>query len=167
MGTWEILLLIGIGLSISLLVLINIPGNFLLVLNAIWYGAITGFQKYSWNFILTLLLVAALVELAEYLVLAFGKKGYSANKILILGAIIGGVLGAAIGFLYSPIVDSIIGGLLGAIIGTGLFELLIKKNSLRDTRNVLLGLLVGRMGALTFKTIGTLAMSIMIANKVF
>ncbi len=166
MGTWEIILLIGMGMSIGLLLLVNVPGNFLLVGHAVWYGFITHFRKYDWNFILTLLLVAALVELAEYLVLAFGKKGYSANRILTIGAVLGGIGGAVIGLFYTPIVDSILGGIIGAILVTLFFELLVKKNSLKETQQTLIGLLIGRMGALTFKTIGTVAMTIMIAYKV-
>ncbi len=167
MGTWEVLLLIGMGISVGLLLLVNLPGNFFLVLNATWYGAVTGFHRYGWNFILTLLAVAAMVELVEYLVLAFGKKGYSASKILVLGALLGAVIGAVVGLFFTPVVDSIIGGLLGAVVGTVLFELIYKKNSLKETKNALVGVLVGRMGALTLKTIGTVMMSIMIAYKVF
>ncbi len=167
MGTWEFLLLVGMGISIGLLLLVNLPGNFFLVLNATWYGAITGFHKYGWNFILTLLAVAAMVELVEYLVLAFGKKGYSASKILVLGALLGAIIGAVVGLFFTPVVDSVIGGIMGAVLGTILFELIYKKNNLKATKNALVEILVGRMGALTLKTIGTVMMSIMIAYKVF
>ena len=79
---------------------------------------------------------------------------------------LGGIGGAVIGLFYTPFVDSIIGGIIGAILVTFFFELLVKKNSLKKTQETLIGLLIGRMGALTFKTIGTVAMTIMIAYKV-
>ncbi len=167
MGTWELILLLSMVISLGLLLILNIPGNFLLVFHAFWYGEVTGFNKYGWNFILTLLLVAAIVELVEYLILAFGKKSYSANKVLVVAVVAGGILGAVIGLFLSPVVDSIIGGIAGAVIGTVIFELILQKKNLKEVKNALIGLLLGRMGTLTVKTMGTVAMAIMIAYKVF
>ena len=165
-GILEILFLLVLGFSL-VGIFLSIPGNFLIVLDTLWYGLATHFKRYHFSFVLTLILIAVGVELLEYLVIAFGKRGYTANRILAVGAVVGGILGVISGAFFSPVLGSVIGGFLGVLLSTILVELIIRGRSLREASHSLLGALIGRLGPLTIKAIGTLTMSIIVAVKMF
>ncbi|NOX37809.1 MAG: DUF456 domain-containing protein [Calditrichaeota bacterium] len=165
-GTLEIIFLVILAFSL-VGIFLSIPGNFIIVIDALWYGLATRFERYKFSFIISLILIALLIELLEYIVIAFGKRGYSANRILVIGAIAGGLLGAISGAFASPVLGTITGGVIGLIVGTIVFEVLIKKNNLRQAKQVMLGALIGRLGPLTVKAIGTLTMIVIVGYKLF
>ena len=166
MGTLEIIFLVILVFSL-VGIFLSLPGNFIIVIDALWYGLATSFEKYKFSFIVSLVLMALLIELLEYMVIAFGKRGYSANRILVIGAIAGGMLGAISGAFASPVLGTITGGIVGIALGTVLFEVLIKKNNLREAKQAMLGALIGRLGPLTVKAIGTLTMIVVVGYKLF
>ncbi len=126
----------------------------------------TGFDNFSFGFLLTLFAVAIGVELLEYLIIAFGARKYGASRWGVVAAILGGIAGSISGFFFSPIVGAIIGGLIGVIVGTVSIEIWRGKN-VRDSAYAALGAVLGRLGGLTIKAIGTVTMIVMIANKLF
>lgn len=145
---------------------LSIPGNFVIFLNAAWYGLATGFDNFPLNFLLTLFAVAVGVELLEYVVIAFGARRYGASRWGVVAAIIGGIVGSISGFFFSPILGAIIGGIVGVIVGTVSIELWRGKN-IRESAYAAFGALLGRLGGLTIKAIGTVTMIVMIAHKLF
>lgn len=146
---------------------LSIPGNFIVALNTLWYGLVTNFEKISFSFFITLIIIAAAVEFAEYLIIALGAKRYGASRWGVVGAILGGIIGGLSGFTFSPIFGAIIGGFLGVIVGTILLELIIKGRDLNAAYHAMLGALIGKVGGLTIKVIGTLTMAVVVGFKVF
>ncbi len=146
---------------------LSIPGNFVVALNTFWYGVATNFEKITFSFFITLIMIAAAVEFAEYLIIALGAKRYGASRWGVVGAILGGIVGGLSGFTFSPIFGAIIGGFIGVIFGTMLLELIIKGRNVRAAFHAMLGALIGKVGGLTVKVIGTLTMAIVVGYKVF
>ena len=144
---------------------LSIPGNFAIVLNSGWYGIVTDFNDFSMSFVLVLLAIALGVELLEYFVIAFGARRYGASRIGTLAGIVGGIVGSVSGFLFSPVLGAIIYGFLGVIVGTLLIEVLRGKN-IREALKSAYGAILGRIGGLTIKAIGSVAMLVIIANKI-
>ncbi len=145
---------------------LSIPGNFIVVFNSLWYGIATGFDKFSISFLLTLLIVAVIVEFLEYLIIAFGARRYGATRLGALAAILGGIGGSISGFFFSPIMGAIIGGFVGGIIGTLGIEL-IRGKTLRESLYATFGATIGRVGGLTVKGIGSVTMVVIVASKIF
>lgn len=145
---------------------LSIPGNFVVALNTFWYGVATNFEKATFSFFLTLIIIAAIVEFVEYLIIALGAKRYGASRWGVVGAILGGIVGGLSGFTFSPIFGAIIGGFCGVILGTMLLELIIKGRDIRAAFHAMLGALIGKVGGLTVKVIGTLTMAIIVGYKV-
>ena len=56
---------------------------------------------------------------------------------------------------------------IGVILGTILLELIIKGRNIRAAFHAMLGALIGKVGGLTIKVIGTLTMVIVVGYKVF
>jgi uncharacterized protein YqgC (DUF456 family) len=142
----------------------SIPGNFIVVFNAGWYGLVTGFHKYSITFLLTLLIIAILVELVEYFIIAFGARKYGASRLGAISGILTGIAGSVSGFFVSPILGAIIGGFIGVIVGTVSIEL-IRGKPIREALNATFGALLGRLGGLTVKAIGSLTMVVLVVSK--
>lgn len=157
-------LILAFGLVSNFL---SIPGNFVVALNAFWYGVATNFQTVTFSFVLTLIIIAAAVEFAEYSIIALGARRYGASRWGVVGAILGGVVGGLSGFTFSPIFGAIVGGFLGVILGTMLLELIIKGRNIKAAFHAMLGALIGKVGGLTIKVIGTLTMAIVVGYKVF
>jgi uncharacterized protein YqgC (DUF456 family) len=103
----------------------------------------------------------------EYLIIALGAKRYGASRWGVGGAILGGIIGGLSGFTFSPIFGAIIGGFIGVIMGTMLLELIIKKRNFDAAYHAMLGALIGKVGGLTIKVIGTLTMAVVVGYKVF
>lgn len=139
----------------------SLPGNFFVVLNAGWYGLVTGFNHFSSKFLLTLLLIALLVELLEYFIIAFGARRFGASRSAAIAGAIGGLLGSISGFFVSPVLGAVIGGFSGVIVGTIVLELLNGGNLSKALRATY-GALLGRLGGLTVKVIGTVTMVVIV-----
>jgi uncharacterized protein YqgC (DUF456 family) len=145
---------------------LSIPGNFVLFLNTAWYGAVTNFTEFSFTFLLTIFAIAVGVELLEYFIIAFGARKYGASRWGVVGAILGGIGGSISGFFFSPIVGAVVGGFIGVTIGTISIELLRGKN-IHQASYAALGALLGRVGGLSVKAIGSVTMVVIIAHKLF
>lgn len=146
-------------------IFLSIPGNFIVFLNTFLYGAITNFDHLSFSFFLIIFIAAVLIELLEYLIIVFGARKYGASKLGVIGAIIGGIGGSISGFFFSPVVGAIIGGLFGVMIGTMTVELLRGKQ-IREALYATYGALLGRVGGLSVKAIGTVTLVVIVANKI-
>jgi len=143
----------------------SIPGNFVIVFDAGWYGLATGFNKFSLTFLLTLLFIAIVVEFLEYIVIAFGARRYGASRLGTISGIILGIVGSISGFFVSPILGAIIGGFIGVIVGTITLEL-IRGKHFKDALHATYGALIGKVGGLTVKVLGSLTMVVIVASKI-
>lgn len=146
---------------------LSLPGNFIVALNTLWYGIVTGFHKYSFSWFITLLLIAILVELVEYLLITMGARKYGASRWGVVGSIVGGILGSISGAFFSPVVGAIVGGFAGVLLGTLIVEMVFKKRSFTEARRAIMGALIGRVGALSVKAVGTVTMVMIVSYKLF
>ncbi len=146
-------------------IFLSIPGNFIVFLNTLFYGVFTDFDKLSFSFLLIIFIIAVLIELLEYLIIAFGARKYGASKLGVVAAIIGGIGGSISGFFFSPVLGAIIGGFIGVMAGTMTIELLRGKN-IREVLYATYGALLGRVGGLSVKAIGTVTLVVIVANRI-
>jgi len=111
--------LVLVNLLGVLLTALQLPGTWLIVgatAVAAWITWDSGVL--TWWVLATLLLMALLGELVEFLAGAVGAKNAGATKTAVGLSIIGGVAGAVLGTFLLPI--PIVGTLIGAAVGAGL-----------------------------------------------
>lgn len=165
MDVLEIVFISILGLSVAANFL-SIPGNFIVFVNSVWYGIATNFDKFSFSFLLTLLVIAVGIELLEYIIIAFGARRYGASRLGVVAAIVGGIGGGISGFFVSPVLGAIIGGFVGVSMGTLGIEM-IRGKTVRSALYATLGAILGRVGGLTVKAIGSVTMVMLVATKLF
>lgn len=166
MSAWEVVFIIILAFSL-IANFLSIPGNFIVVINALWYGLVTGFEKYSFTFLFTLVVIALAVEFCEFVLLSIGARRYGASRWGVVGGIVGGIVGSISGAFVTPILGAILGGFLGVMLGTLIVEMIFKKRNLRETSRAILGVLIGKVGSLTVKAIGTVTMVVLVSYKLF
>jgi uncharacterized protein YqgC (DUF456 family) len=143
---------------------LSIPGNFVVFLNTLLYGIATNFENMTFSFLLLIFILAVAIELLEYLIIAFGARKHGASKLGVVVAIIGGIGGSISGFFFSPVLGAIVGGLIGFITGTMTIELLRGKH-IREALQATMGALLGRVGGLSVKVIGTITLVVIVMNR--
>jgi uncharacterized protein YqgC (DUF456 family) len=74
---------------------IGFPGTFVIFVDALVYGLVTGFRgAMTWQILLILLGLAVFSELVEFLLGTFTTLRFGASRWGVLGTLIGGILGA-------------------------------------------------------------------------
>jgi uncharacterized protein YqgC (DUF456 family) len=143
----------------------GLPGNSILALSSLVYGLTTGFESFSFSFILTLFGIVVVLELLEFLLIYFTAKKYGSSKWGISGAIIGGIVGAISGAFVTPIMGAIIGSISGVFLGAFLLEF-INTTNVKDSFFSGLGAFLGKLGGLSIKVIGGVTMAVMVASRI-
>lgn len=117
-------LLLLINAAGVFLVLLQLPGTWLIL------GATSLMAWWRWDHqlftlwaLVTLLLLAILGEVVEFLGAAAGAAKEKSSKRAVVLAVVGGVVGALVGTVALAFVP-IIGTLIGAVVGSGLFSML-------------------------------------------
>lgn len=144
----------------------GIPGTFVIVGNAFIYAWLTDFSEVTWKFLGILLLIAVAVEVLEFFIGAATAGKYGASKLGMVGAIVGGFLGAVWGTSIVPLVGTLLGAFLGAFAGAGLFEYLGTKD-LEKSLRVGFGAFLGTVGGKLTKIAVAVAMVVMVGFQVF
>ncbi len=143
----------------------GLPGNILIALSGLLYGISTGFEAYSFTFVLTLFAVLIFFEVLEFILIYVAAKKFGCSRWGIAGGIVGGILGALSGMLYSPVLGALIGSVIGVFIGASGLEL-FRSGNLKSSLFAGLGAFLGRIGGLSVKVVGAMTMSIMIVQKI-
>lgn len=118
---WAILLILGLCLS-QVLQLFSLPANWLAIgLVALWKFAYPASME--WNFVLILLVVAAIAEALEFILQARYAGKYGASTRGNVGGIIGAVAGAIFGAPFFLGLGALVGALGGAWLGCLVAEL--------------------------------------------
>lgn len=124
-------ILLFIFLISFILVIFNLPGNWLLVsvtgIYAIFFPFDQG-QTSFWWVLTPVILIALLGEAIEFLVSTVGSKSAQVSNGAIVASFIGGIFGAIIGV---PIflIGALFGLLIGVFLGAFLYELLVEKDA--------------------------------------
>jgi uncharacterized protein len=139
-------------------------GNLLILLFSLLYSLLTGFKIIEPRVFLALALIYLTGELFEYLFIMLGVRFSGAGKRAAWGAIIGGLLAAALSlaFLGAGFMLFVV---LGIFFGAFLVELQEKKDILKAFRAGI-GSFLGRFGAVIFKLILGILMLFIIAGHI-
>jgi len=121
-----------------------VPGCPLIFGLALLYGLLTGFARIGAGPLVALGIIAALVQVTDYLAVAMGVKRFGGGRQGVIGAIAGGILGA--------IVFNVPGLILGALLGATAGELATGRRfeeSARTGVGTIVGFLAGTLVRLT------------------
>ncbi|MDL2314238.1 DUF456 domain-containing protein [Desulfovibrio sp. OttesenSCG-928-C14] len=149
---WTILAVIFIILMLGclFLLLLGLPGNWVIIaFTGIW-AWMHGAGMFGWQFFILIIFLAALGELVEFLAGLYMAKRYGGSNKGSLGGIIGAFAG---GILCAPILFGL-GALPGALAGGYLGCFVVEKLSGRkgmDAARAALGATIGRFGGFVVK----------------
>ena len=104
-----------------LLIPFGLPGLWLIVLAIIGYGWLSDYQHMSAWFLIVVIGLAALGEVAEARIGFSYARRFGGSSRAGWGALLGGLAGAIVG-VPVPLIGSVIGGFVGAFVGAALFE---------------------------------------------
>jgi len=138
-----------------LLVLFQLPGNWLIVAAVAAYGWITDWQYLGPWTLLWIALMALAGEIVETVMSLWTAGKAGASRRAMWAGLLGGILGAFIFSVPVPIIGTILGAALGCFTGAVIAEMTVHDNLERASR-IGVAAAIGRMLGSLFK----LAMSI-------
>jgi uncharacterized protein len=144
-------LLIFLGFVFSIIPVL--PGSLMVYAGMLVYGASTQFKGLGVGPLVILGVIAVLAWASEWALNAFTMKRAGASWKTIGGAIIGGLVGAAVLSLPVPIIGTVFGAVAGTMLGVFIVEMLLKGQvapALKTSGAYFAGCLVARVIELTF-----------------
>jgi hypothetical protein len=148
------------------IIVVGLPGTFLIVVNSFVFGWFTGFVDLTAGVLLGLLAIALVAEGIEFFLGAAAAARFGGSKMAIGGAIVGGFLGAIWLTSLLPVFGTIAGAFIGAFGGAALFEYIGTKDwdrSLQAGYGAFLGALGGRLT----KIAAAVSMIVIVAFRIF
>jgi hypothetical protein len=128
-------LLLLVMLACIVLILLGLPGVWLMVLFALLYAWITHFHYIASHGLIVLLVLAAISEFLEFIAAGAGAKRAGGSYRASLGAIVGALVGGLVSTFVIPI--PVIGTLAGLAGGAFIGSLLIEQSSNPDPSHLL------------------------------
>lgn len=122
------------GLFVNLL---SLPGLWLMVGAHAGYAWLTGWNVHvGWPSVVALIAIAGVAEVVEFVAGAAGTKAAGGSKRGMMGAVVGGLLGALfLTFLVPvPILGTVVGVCAGTFLGALVVELMVGKEVGQSTR---------------------------------
>jgi uncharacterized protein YqgC (DUF456 family) len=152
-----LLALCVVGLAVNIL---GLPGLWLIVAAAVAYAWATAFAHLGLWGLITLVGLALLAELVEFLAGSAGAKAAGGSKRGMAGAVVGGLVGGILGtpFIPIPVLGTIIGAVAGSFAGAALVEYAIGRTAGHSFR-VGVGAAKGRFWGIVSKSAIGLAMT--------
>lgn len=158
-----LLLALILGWFINLL---GLPGLWLMVASHAGFGLLTGWDRLvGWHSTLTLVGLALLAEVLEFVAGAAGSNAAGGRKRGMFGAIVGGIIGGILGTPLLPIVGTFVGACAGAFAGAALLEL--SDRNVTHSLRVGIGAAKGRFWGMVIKLSVGLAMFVVSAWAAF
>jgi len=162
------------GLTLFILVLLfgafsilfGFPGTVIIFIDALIYSIITGFEKIGIKILLTLLILSALAEVADFAVGMAGALKFGVSRKGFWAFTIGGFIGA---LLMTPLflgLGLLIGTFLGGVIAILTMELLAR-NKLKPTLRAAYGSILGRVAGICVKGFFALIMVIITLTSIY
>jgi uncharacterized protein YqgC (DUF456 family) len=137
-----LLILAGVILLSLVLIVLGLPGLWIMVASAVTYNMIVPGDPIGWFSLVAVAVLALVAELLEFTMTGRYARKYGGSRRAGWGAIIGGMIGAFVGFPV-PIVGPVIGAFIGSFCGALVAEL-TGGASAGDATRVAKGALVGR-----------------------
>jgi uncharacterized protein YqgC (DUF456 family) len=148
------ILLFVVMITGLLLNIVGLPGLWLIVLAYAGYAALTGWDVYvGWPSLLLVIVLATAAEIVEFVAGAAGSKAAGGRTRGMIGAVVGGFLGAIfLSIIPIPVVAQIFGACLGAFLGAMIMEMTDKDiaHSLRVGAGAAKGRFLGIVSKLCF-----------------
>jgi uncharacterized protein len=144
------LLILAVVILLSLvLIVLGLPGLWIMVASAVTYNLIVPGEPIGWFTLVAVAILALLAELLEFTMTGSYARKYGGSRRAGWGAIIGGMIGAFVGFPV-PIVGPVIGAFIGSFCGALVAEL-TGGSSAGDATRVAKGALIGRVMSTVLK----------------
>ena len=144
------LLILAVVILLSLvLIVLGLPGLWIMVASAVTYNLIVPGDPIGWFTLVAVAVLALVAELLEFTMTGRYARKYGGSRRAGWGAIIGGMIGAFVGFPV-PIVGPIIGAFVGSFCGALVAEL-TSGASAGDASRVAKGALIGRVMSTVLK----------------
>lgn len=147
-------------------ILFGLPGTIVILIDVAVYAVVTGFEKIGFKILITLLLLSALAELADFAVEMAGAAKFGISRKAFGVSVIGGLIGAA---LLAPFwwgLGAVAGGLLGGFGGILIVELL-NRTRLKPTLRAAWGALLGRAAGTFVKGFFALIMIVITLTSIY
>jgi uncharacterized protein len=162
------------GLTLFILVLLfgtfsilfGFPGTVIILIDAFAYSAVTGFEKIGIKILVTLLVLSALAEVADFAVGMAGAVKFGVSRKGFWAFTTGGFIGALVMTPFFFGLGLIIGTFLGGFIAILAVELLAR-NRLKPTLRAAYGAILGRVAGICVKGFIALIMVIITLTSVY
>lgn len=165
-GEIRVALLVLAQVAGLLLIPFGLPGIWLQVVALGAFAWATGFQDVSLITVLFAAALAALAEVAEFVLGGRYAERYGGSRRAAWGAILGGLAGAILG-VPIPIVGSVIGAFVGSFVGAAALEM-TNRTEWRGAVRVGWGAFIGRLVATAVKSgLGVAVLAIALLAAVF
>src|SRR3954464_6692792 len=138
-----LLVLAGVILLSLILIVLGLPGLWIMVASAVTYNLVVPGDPIGWVTLIVVGVLAFIAELLEFSLTGKYARKYGGSRRAGWGAIIGSMGGAMVGFPV-PIVGPVIGAFVGAFLGALIAEV-TRGSSAGDATRVAKGALIGRV----------------------
>lgn len=127
------------------IIIVNLPGLWLMTLAAAIYGLLTHFTLITPKTIIVLLALSLLGEIVDVVAAGVGAKRAGGGRRGLIGAIVGGMVGAIFFSLPVPVIGTLAGVCIGTFVGALIGELTAGKEVGQSLR-IGVAATVGRLG---------------------
>jgi uncharacterized protein YqgC (DUF456 family) len=145
----ELLILAAVIVLSIILIVLGLPGLWIMVATAVVYNMIVPGDPIGWVSLIAVAALALLAEILEFTMTGRYARKYGGSRRAGWGAILGGIVGAIVGFPV-PIVGPVIGAFIGSFVGALVAEL-TGGASAGDATRVAKGALIGRVMSTVLK----------------
>jgi uncharacterized protein YqgC (DUF456 family) len=144
-----LLILAGVIILSLILIVLGLPGLWIMVASAVTYNLIVPGEPIGWVTLIAVAVLAFVAELLEFTLTGRYARKYGGSRRAGWGAILGGIVGAIVG-IPVPIVGSVIGAFIGSFLGALIAEFTGGSSAGEATR-VAKGALIGRVVSTALK----------------
>jgi uncharacterized protein len=144
-----LLILAGVIILSLILIVLGLPGLWIMVASAVTYNLIVPGEPIGWVTLIAVAVLAFVAELLEFSLTGRYARKYGGSRRAGWGAILGGIVGAIVG-IPVPIVGSVIGAFIGSFLGALIAEFTGGSSAGEATR-VAKGALIGRVVSTALK----------------
>jgi uncharacterized protein YqgC (DUF456 family) len=163
LGTVVLFLFLTAGLG---LVVLGMPGTLLILVSTFVYAWSTGFAKVTVNLLIALAIITAVAEGLDFVAGMWGARKYGSSKKAMVGALLGGAVGS---IMLAPVAFGL-GAIPGALIGSfgGAFGVAyLEKRKVDSAAWVGYGAFLGRLAAVILKGTAAVSMIVIDAYAIF
>lgn len=146
----ELLLLTAVIVVSLVLVVLGLPGLWVMIASAVAYRILLPDNPISWFTIIAVTSLAIVAEVFEFTLTGKYARRYGGSRRAGWGAIIGGFIGMMVG-IPIPIIGSVIGAFAGSFVGAFIAEISGGQSNTAGATRVAKGALVGRVVATAMK----------------